>query len=70
MRAADFRKYVADCIEIAGRLSVQEQRARVLQMAERWNSLAEAAEAEEAAAAEATAAEAAIRRATATRVLS
>jgi len=65
MRAADFQKYAADCIEIAERLSVHEQRARVLLMAERWNALAEAAEAEEAAAVEA-----AMRRPTAARVLS
>jgi hypothetical protein len=45
-KAAEFRRQAAACIEVADRMSLQEDRARMTEMAQRWLELARKAEAE------------------------
>jgi len=44
-KSADFRRQAAACVEIAERMSLREDRARILEMAQRWLALAQKAEA-------------------------
>jgi hypothetical protein len=46
-KASDYRKMAADCQEIAARMSLTSDRARMTAMAERWLRQAQCAEAEE-----------------------
>jgi hypothetical protein len=43
-KAAVYRKHVADCMEVAERMSLREDRDLMLEMAERWLELARKAE--------------------------
>ena len=45
-KAARYRKTAAECIDMAERISVLNDRARLLEMAQRWLDLAHQAEAE------------------------
>jgi len=45
-KSADFRRQAAACIEVAERVSLREDRARMMEMAQRWLELAQKAEAE------------------------
>ena len=46
-KSADFRRQAAACIEVAQRMSLREDRARMAEMAQRWLDLARQAEAAE-----------------------
>jgi putative IMPACT (imprinted ancient) family translation regulator len=39
-----YRKMAADCIEVAQRMSLKDDRARMMEMAQRWLDLAQQAE--------------------------
>jgi hypothetical protein len=41
----EYRRYAAQCLELARRATEHEHRLRFLQMAQRWNELADRAEA-------------------------
>ena len=43
-RADDYRKEAQSCIEVANRMSVTEDRIRLLQMAQHWLELAKKAD--------------------------
>jgi hypothetical protein len=43
-RAAEYRQFAADCLEVAERMSLREDRARIKEMAQRWLDLARKAE--------------------------
>ena len=45
-RAAEYRRLAAGCLEVAERMSLREDRARMMEMAQRWVDLAQKAEAE------------------------
>jgi hypothetical protein len=45
-KAAEYRRQAAACLEVAERMSVQDDRALMLQMAQHWLDLAQRAEAE------------------------
>jgi hypothetical protein len=45
-KAAEFRRQAAACLEVAERMSLEEDRARMIEMAEHWFELARRAEAE------------------------
>ena len=49
-RAADFRKWAAECLEVAERMSLKDEKARLIATAEHWLELARRAEAESEAA--------------------
>jgi putative IMPACT (imprinted ancient) family translation regulator len=42
--AEQYRKMAADCIEVAQRMSLKDDRARMMEMAQRWLDLAQQAE--------------------------
>jgi len=42
--AEEYRKMAADCIEVAQRMSLKDDRARMMEMAQRWLDLARQAE--------------------------
>ena len=44
-KEADYRKQASACLEVAERMSLQEDRARMVEMAHRWLELAQKAEA-------------------------
>ena len=46
-RADEYRRLAADCLEVAERMSLREDRARMMEMAQRWLDLAKKAEADE-----------------------
>jgi hypothetical protein len=48
-KSADFRRQAAACVDIAQRMSLREDRARILEMAQRWLELAQKAESAEEA---------------------
>ena len=39
-RAAEYRRLAANCLEVAERMSLWEDRARIMEMAQRWLDLA------------------------------
>jgi len=43
-KTEEYRKMAADCIEVAQRMSLKDDRARMMQMAQRWLDLAQQAE--------------------------
>jgi hypothetical protein len=45
-KAAEFRRPVAICFDVAQRLSLKEEQERMMQVAEHWLELAKRAEAE------------------------
>jgi hypothetical protein len=45
-RAAEYRKQAAACIEVADRMSLRDDRTRMLETAQHWLELAQRAEAE------------------------
>jgi hypothetical protein len=45
-RAAEYRRLAAECLEVAERMSLREDRARMMEMAQRWLDLAQKAEGE------------------------
>jgi hypothetical protein len=45
-KAAEFRRQAAACLEVAQRMSLEEDRARMIEMAEHWFELARRAEVE------------------------
>ena len=45
-RAAEFRRQAAICLDVAQRISLKEDREKMMQVAERWLELAKRAEAE------------------------
>ena len=47
MFRSDYRKKAAECLEIARHMSLDKDRARVMQMAERWSRLADEAQSKE-----------------------
>jgi hypothetical protein len=48
-KSADFRRQAAACVEVAQRMSLHEDRLRMMEMAQRWLELAQKDEAAEAA---------------------
>jgi hypothetical protein len=44
-KAAEYRKLAASCLEVAERMSFKADRARMMEMAQRWLELAKQAEA-------------------------
>jgi hypothetical protein len=46
-RAAEYRRQAAACLEVAERMSLRDDRALLLDMAQQWLELAMRAEAEE-----------------------
>ena len=42
-RAAEYRKHAAVCLEVAGRMPLEADRARMTEMAQRWLDLAKEA---------------------------
>jgi hypothetical protein len=42
--AEEYRKMAADCIEVAQRMSLKDDRTRMMEMAQRWLDLAQRAE--------------------------
>jgi putative IMPACT (imprinted ancient) family translation regulator len=40
----EYRKMAANCIEVAQRMSLKDDRARMMEMAQRWLDLAQQAE--------------------------
>jgi hypothetical protein len=48
-KASDYRRFAAECMEIAYRMSANGNRARMMEMAQRWLDLAQKAEAENSA---------------------
>lgn len=46
-RPAEFRRYAALCVEFANRMSVRENRDRMMEMAQLFRQLAEEAEEED-----------------------
>jgi hypothetical protein len=47
MFRSDYRKMAAECLEIAGHMSLNKDRVRLMQMAERWSRLADEAQSQE-----------------------
>jgi len=47
MFLSDYRKKAAECLEIARCMSLDKDRARLVQMAERWSRLADEAQSKE-----------------------
>jgi hypothetical protein len=45
-KAAQFRKWAAECLEVAERMSLKDDKARMIAIAEHWLQLARRAEAE------------------------
>jgi len=45
-KAAEYRRQAAACLEVAERMSLRDDRARMLEMAQHWLELAQRAEAE------------------------
>ena len=45
-KAAEYRRMAASCLEVAERMSLDADRARLLEMARQWLDLAREAEAE------------------------
>jgi hypothetical protein len=45
-KAAEFRRQATICFDLAGRISLKEDRERMMQVAEHWLELAKRAEAE------------------------
>jgi hypothetical protein len=45
-KAAQFRKRAAECLEVAERMSLKDDKARMIAIAEHWLQLARRAEAE------------------------
>jgi hypothetical protein len=45
-KAAEFRKWAAECLEVAERMSLKGDKARMMEVAEHWLELARLAEAE------------------------
>jgi hypothetical protein len=45
-KAAEFRRQAGACLEVAERMSLEEDRVRMVKMAEHWFELARRAEAE------------------------
>lgn len=43
-RAEEYRRQAAACLEVAERMSLETDRARILEMARRWQELAQRAE--------------------------
>jgi hypothetical protein len=43
-KAAEYRRLAAACIEVAQRMSLKEDRSRMMDMAQRWLELAQEAE--------------------------
>jgi hypothetical protein len=43
-KAAEYRKMAASCMEVAERVSLKADRARMIEMAQRWLELAKLAE--------------------------
>jgi hypothetical protein len=46
-RAAEYCRLAAECLEVAERMSLRDDRARMMEMAQRWLDLAKKAEGEE-----------------------
>jgi hypothetical protein len=46
-KASEYRKLAAECLQIANNISVNGERARLMEMAQKWLELAQKAEAEE-----------------------
>jgi hypothetical protein len=45
-RVDDYRRYAAACLRLAGATSNAQEKAQLLQMAQKWRELADRAEAE------------------------
>ena len=45
-RALEYRRLPAECLEVAERMSLREDRSRLMEMAQRWLDLARKAEGE------------------------
>jgi hypothetical protein len=45
-RALEYRRLAAECLEAAERMSLREDRSRLMEMAQRWLDLARKAEGE------------------------
>jgi len=45
-KAAEFRKWATECLEVAERMSLKDDKARMIAIAEHWLQLARRAEAE------------------------
>ena len=43
-KTEEYRKMAADCIEVAQRMSLKDDRVRMMEMAQRWLDLAQQAE--------------------------
>jgi hypothetical protein len=46
-KASEYRRLAAECLQIANTMSLNGERARLMEMAQKWLELAQKAEAEE-----------------------